>query len=234
MAYSLGLKFGYGLFETIYYNGHLEDFDRHMRRLNESLIKLNMSPVDCDEVLKNALLHLEPSGHNAIRISVYQDKDQVITYETRNHIQKESYDVKFSSIKRHSSQPLFQLKSTCHLSYFLEKQSLKDYDEALHFNEKGHLTEGIYTNVFFVKSGIFYTPAVDCGILPGIYREKVIETLKKLGIPIKIGYYNREDIESADEVFMTNALIKIMPVRRLEGQTFKEDLYTKLLIKEML
>ena len=79
MAYSPGLKFGYGLFETIYYKDKLEDFDRHMRRLNQSLSQLNMSPVDCDEVKKMALLHLKSSGHNAIRISVYQGEKESIT-----------------------------------------------------------------------------------------------------------------------------------------------------------
>jgi len=234
MEYSSGLKYGYGIFETLLYNDDLEDFDRHMERLNKSLLTLNMNPVDINEIYQKSMSKLKSNNHNAIRISVYQGDHQVITYETRLVEYKPFYRVRFSEIIRHSSEPLLQIKTSSHLSYYLEKKSLKAVDEAIHFNEKGHLTEGIYANIFFVKNGVFYTPAIDCGILPGIYRDKVAETLKNIGIPLKIGYYNREDIESADEVFMTNALIKIMPVRELEGQIFQENLYTKLLIKEML
>ena len=234
MEYSPGLKYGYGIFETLFFDGDLEDFDRHMKRLNQALLSLNMNPVDTNEIYNRSMSELKNSHHNAIRVSVYQGNHQVITYETRFTEYKPFYRVRFSEIIRHSSEPLLQIKTSSHLSYYLEKKSLETVDEAIHFNEKGHLTEGIYTNIFFVKDGVFYTPAIECGILPGIYRQKVVETLKNIGIPLKIGYYNREDIESADEVFMTNALIKIMPVRELEGQIFQENLYTKLLIKEML
>jgi len=234
MEYSPGLKYGYGIFETLFFNGDLEDFDRHMKRLNKALLSLNMNPVDTNEIYNRSMSELKNSHHNAIRVSVYQGNHQVITYETRFTEYKPFYRVRFSEIIRHSSEPLLQIKTSSHLSYYLEKKSLETVDEAIHFNEKGHLTEGIYTNIFFVKDGVFYTPAIECGILPGIYRQKVVETLKNIGIPLKIGYYNREDIESADEVFMTNALIKIMPVRELEGKIFQENLYTKLLIKEML
>ncbi len=237
MNYSEGLKFGYGVFETIAYSNVLEDFDLHMNRLQQALLSLKMSPVDENILYSEALSVLEKTKDNAIRISVYQDKDQFITYETRSTHQKKQYNVCFSEIKRHSSNPLLKIKSTAHLNYYLEKIEMtsKGYDEALHFNERDEVTEGIYTNLFFVKDQIVYTPDISCGLLEGIYRNRVIENLKKLGIPLKMGYYNKENIVSADEVFLTNSLIKIMPVFQIENNDYDSNNYiTQQLMEEML
>jgi 4-amino-4-deoxychorismate lyase len=237
MEYSKRLKFGYGVFETIKYDDDGVYVDEHMKRLNQSLISLNMKAVDIELVKKEALSKLQSSDDDAIRISVYEGSPQYITYETRKADNKPEYKVIYSDIRRHSSNTLLQIKSSCHLSYVIEKTTIKNkgYDEAIHFNEEGHLTEGVYTNLFFVKDEVVYTPDVSCGLLPGIYREKVIESIKKLGIPIKIGYYNKEDLVSADEVFLTNSLIGIMPVFELEDKHYnKENQVTQLLIKEML
>lgn len=237
MKYSKGLKFGYGVFETIGYNGELMYFDDHMTRLNAALAFLDLPTVVPEHIKEKALEYLKNTDHNGIRISIYADEPCEITYETRHTLSKSSYKVMYSDIGRHSSDSLLRIKSSCHLSYALEKKEvmLKGIDEALHFNEKGFLTEGIYTNVFFVKAGVIHTPAVDCGLLPGIYRKKVIEVSKKLGIPYKIGYYYKEDIEQADEVFLTNALIGIMPVFELGKKTYNENnSMTSLLKKEML
>lgn len=237
MKYSKGLKFGYGVFETIKYNGDLMYFDEHMTRLKQSLHALNMSPVNEQVIKEAALLKFKNTDDNAIRISVYEGLEPLVTYETRKSVDKAAYRVMYSDIKRHSSNPLFQIKSSCHLNYVLEKNDIrqKGYDEAIHFNENDHLTEGIYTNLFFVKDKMVYTPDVSCGLLPGIMRAKVIENIKKLGIPLKIGYYNKEDLDRADEVFLTNSLIGIMPVYELHEKNYdKENQVTRLLIKEML
>jgi len=236
MDFSKGLKFAYGVFETLYYDGTLEYFEEHMTRLNRSLRQLHMDQVEIGPIKEEALALLSQSKHKAIRISVYNDKGNHITYETRSIKNQKSYKVCFSDIKRHSSNPLLKIKTGAHLNNFLEKQAFleKGYDEALHFNEKGDLTEGIYTNLFFVKDGVIHTPHASCGLLEGIFRQKVIEHAKKIGIPVKIGYYNRESIQAAEEVFLTNSLIKIMPVFELDTFTYKDNIVTKQLMKEML
>ncbi|MBI9013461.1 MAG: aminotransferase class IV [Clostridiales bacterium] len=235
-----GLKFGYGLFETILYeNKELRHFDKHMARLKRSLEVLQMASIDEGNLEVNALKELRKTSDNAIRISCYKNGKKLrVTYETRLSQKKEFYRVGISSIKRHSEDVLLQHKSSCHLSNYIEKRSLVDstYDEAIHYNEKGQLTEGIYTNLFFVKNKELFTPDISCGLLPGITRNNVIELAKSLGIPVNIGYYSNEVIQSSDEVFLTNALIKIMPVESVESQVFslEKNTITQLLMKEML
>ncbi len=235
-----GLKFGYGLFETILYeNKELKHYDKHMARLKCSLKVFQMASIDEAIIKVNALKELEKTSDNAIRISCYKDgKKLQITYETRLSQRKEFYRVGISSIRRHSDDGLLQHKSSCHLNNYIEKRSLvgSDYDETIHFNEKGQLTEGIYTNLFLVKNKELFTPDISCGLLPGITRDSVIELAKLLGIPVNIGYYSNEVIQSADEIFLTNALINIVPVGSVESQVFslEKNTITQLLMKEML
>jgi len=235
-----GLKFGYGLFETILYEENsLINFDQHMSRLSKSLAVFHMPEIDKESIRKKALEVMSLTNNNALRISCYKEGNSLkITYETRLAIKKDHYHIKTSTMKRHSDNLLFQHKSSCHLNNYIEKVSIKEttIDETLHYNEKDYLTEGIYTNVFFVKDKVLYTPAIDCGLLPGITRANVIEAAKKLGIPMKVGYYSSEVIRSADEVFLTNALIKLVPVKIYDDISFdtKVNVITQLLMKEIL
>jgi len=191
-------------------------------------------------ILKDrALKCIKASNDNAIRISCYKAGDSMtITYETRLSKRLDSLCIATSDMIRHSNNTLLNHKSSCHLNNYIEKLSLIDsnIDELLHYNEKGHLTEGIYTNIFFVKDNVLHTPAIDCGILPGISRQIILETAKKLDIQVKIGYYSSSDISQADELFLSNALIKLVPVNRCDDIPFSMDNnnITQLLMKEIL
>lgn len=78
-----------------------------------------------------------------------------------------------------------------HQKKILEKDvALKNgYNEAVFLNTDENISEGTYTNVFFVKDNIIYTPLISCGILPGIMREKVIELINLLSLELKFGAY---------------------------------------------
>ena len=69
-----GLKFGYGLFETILYeNNELKHFDKHMDRLKRSLEVFQMASINEADIKVNALKELRKTNDNAIRISCYKD-----------------------------------------------------------------------------------------------------------------------------------------------------------------
>jgi para-aminobenzoate synthetase/4-amino-4-deoxychorismate lyase len=50
--------------------------------------------------------------------------------------------------------------------------------DALLINEGGHVTEGARTNLFIARDGVLLTPALACGLLPGILRGRLIEAAK--------------------------------------------------------
>ena len=84
------------------------------------------------------------------------------------------------------------------------------------------------------KDNIIYTPSISCGILPGIMRDKVIDLINKLSIKIEIDKFKIDDIFKADEIFITNSLMEIMPVWKLENKKINltNNIITKLLMKE--
>jgi 4-amino-4-deoxychorismate lyase len=94
--------------------------------------------------------------------------------------------------------------------------------------------EGTFTNIFFVKNSVIYTPSLECGLLPGIIREKVINLANDLSIEIRINAYSAQDLLKADEIFITNSLMEIMPVSGLENRIFalESNSVTKILMSE--
>ena len=84
--------------------------------------------------------------------------------------------------------------------------------ERVFLNTKGQICEGAVSNIFFVRKNKIYTPQMNCGLLPGILREYVLENFEvneTVIYPEELMYY--------DECFVTNSL---MPVRQLGNICF--------------
>ena len=90
--------------------------------------------------------------------------------------------------------------------------------EALRFNMKNHLAEGAISNVFLVADGRLLTPPVDDGLLAGITRSAVLEVAAEIGVPAEQRTLAIHDLLDADEVFLTNAIMEVMPVARVEAR----------------
>lgn len=80
-----------------------------------------------------------------------------------------------------------------------------------------HLAEGIVSNLFFVRNKVLYTPSVETGILPGITREMVLELAQTAGYKVEEGIYHWEQLQAADEIFLTNSVQELVPVTSLYG-----------------
>ena len=79
----------------------------------------------------------------------------------------------------------------------------KGYFDIIFTNKKGEVTEGAISNILIKKGSIYYTPPVHCGLLNGVFRRHLLESG---GIPVKEKVLRREDVLSADEVFMMNSV----------------------------
>ncbi len=107
------------------------------------------------------------------------------------------------------------VKSISCLNGVLAKiESLKmGADEALLLTERGHIAEGSVSNVFIVKNGVLYTPRLDGNQLPGVTRALVCRLARRLKIPLREQALKPAVLFSADEVFLTNALMNVMRVK---------------------
>ena len=122
-----------------------------------------------------------------------------------------------SPYRANERSPLVRHKATSYQANLLALAEARGRgaDEVYFLNSRGHLTEGAITNLFMVCGGAVHTPHERCGLLPGITREAVTELCAEEGIPLEEGEYEEAQFVFADEVFCTNSLRGIVPVRAI-------------------
>jgi branched-subunit amino acid aminotransferase/4-amino-4-deoxychorismate lyase len=112
------------------------------------------------------------------------------------------------------------MKSMNYLSFLLARKEAKALgaDEAILTNERGYICEGCTSNVFLVSERSLATPDEGSGCLTGITRQVVIDLALKLNIPVSQQYILPEDLFQADEVFITNSILELMPIREINSK----------------
>ena len=76
--------------------------------------------------------------------------------------------------------------------------------------------ECVVSNIFMVNNGSVVTPSLDTNILPGITRKTVLDICQNSGIPAREECFKIEALIKAEEVFITNSLMEIMSVSRID------------------
>lgn len=131
------------------------------------------------------------------------------------------------------------------LNYFSRLAALREANrrgagEALWFNVHNYLQSGSISNVFLVKDGVLLTPptpqelredkSVAAGVpypksnvLPGVTRSVVIELAERAGITFRPQAIDVNQLLDADELFLTNSIMGVMPVCRLERHAIGAD-----------
>jgi len=90
-------------------------------------------------------------------------------------------------------------------------------DEALLLDTEGYVAEGSGENVFLVRNGVIYTPALTSA-LDGITRETIIFLAEELGYEVKEKQITRDEVYIADEAFFTGTAAEVTPIREIDGR----------------
>ena len=108
-----------------------------------------------------------------------------------------------SNTRRNEFSPLCRIKSLNYLETILEREQAirQGYDEAVILNTQNHVCEGTISNLFWLKDHQLYTPNLACGLLPGIWREKMIAELAAAEIPI-----TQTQLQHAEKIMIGNSL----------------------------
>ncbi|HEV8607167.1 MAG TPA: aminotransferase class IV [Tepidisphaeraceae bacterium] len=130
------------------------------------------------------------------------------------------------------------------LNYFSRLSALRDATqrgagEALWFNVHNYLQSGSISNIFIVKDGVLITPPtredlLDPAIaervpyprsatLPGITRQVVLELAAGEHLPLERSAITIDRLLAADEAFLTNSVMGIMPLARAERSPIGDD-----------
>ena len=175
------LETDYSLIET-----GITDFEMHIERLRKSANALgfvwnsNVEKLCFDKSVVN-------------RIELFKDGHFEVT--TRPiPAPKENPKVKIAH-KVNSSNPFLYHKTSIRFA------APKDVFDEIGVNEKGEITEGTFTNIGVQLNGVIYTPPLECGLLNGITRQKL---LREGAIQEKILYPS--DLASAEKIFCFNSV----------------------------
>jgi branched-chain amino acid aminotransferase len=100
----------------------------------------------------------------------------------------------------------------------LESQQL-GYQEAILLNTNGLVAEATGENVFMVERNNILTPTLSSGALPGITRDSMIKIANDLGYSAGEKDFDRAELLTADEVFLSGTAAEVTPVREIDGRT---------------
>jgi branched-chain amino acid aminotransferase len=241
-----GFLYGYGLFETMRaYDGHIFRLDSHLTRLRCSAesIGLTHSILTTDEGKQSlkaacmATLEVNELKDARIRLTVSAGEGDMtpdpgtcssptilITAQNLVPLPPKKYETGFkaamSFLRRNSQSPLSRLKSTCYMENILARMAARaaGCDEAIFLNEQGHLAEGSSTNIFLVSNGELITPCFESGVLPGITRDAVLEIARTSNIKATERWVELNELIKAQEAFVTNSILELMPLVFVEGK----------------
>ncbi|MGC8609221.1 MAG: branched-chain amino acid transaminase [Thermoplasmata archaeon] len=114
----------------------------------------------------------------------------------------------------------------------IKEAKASGFDEAIMMDRDGYVAEGSAENIFIVKDGIIMTPSMDSSILEGITRDSLISISEKYGFKVKERKIHREELITADEVFICGTAAEVTPVKNIDGIKIgdgKEGKVTKIL-----
>ena len=232
--FNRGLLYGDGVFETLRaYSGRVFRLEHHLKRMHEGLQVLRIAPngeANGIERAINELLKLNNLSDAALRISVFRGDGEgpeppdglrssiLISAKPLNKYRAQDYETGFSahlvSMRRSSYSPLSRIKSLNYLDNILARLEAREHNaqEALLLNTLGWVAEGATSNIFIIKHKKLITPPVDAGILPGITRAAVLEIAGNVDLQTQEETFSPEELLRADESFLTNSLMEIMPL----------------------
>ena len=94
-------------------------------------------------------------------------------------------------------------------------------------DSNNHVIEGTRTNLFYVKNNSLYTASLAHSGIEGILRAIIISLPTKHECPVIEHTFTKDDLMSADEVFVSNSIIGIWPVREIAGNYFPVGIKTR-------
>lgn len=233
-----GFLYGDGIFETLRaYTGRIFRVAAHLDRLFASAASLSLTLPWDRQTLTRILeqsLRVNRCENAVLRLSISRgigppglDPDlcaePTITVLTRPFqgypakVYEEGLSIALVPVRKIRAEALDpRIKSANFLNNILAKIEAKKagVDEGILLNHAGFLAEGTVSNFFFVREGLLCTPSPAAGILEGVSRKVVLEIAEEEGIPLQAGLFLPQELEAADEIFLTNTTYEVVAVSR--------------------
>ena len=241
-----GLHYGDGLFETIEVVLGQPVFLRlHLARLktgcqtlkipypDEDLLldELKQVSTDCEQgVIK--LMLTRGSGGRGYRQPELLNPTRIIALhpfpDYPEHYKTQGIQARFCSTRLGLNPLLAGLKHNNRLEQVLARAEWQDeFQEGLMLNLDEHVIEGTMSNLFVIKEHGVYTPQINVSGVKGVMRQIIINIAEQNNIPLQEALLTKDFVLQADELFVSNSVIGIWPIRSLENSAYPVGLLTK-------
>jgi len=244
-----GFKYGDAIFDTIKVSHQKVIFwEDHYFRLMASMRMMRMKiPMEFtlefleQEILKTVAVQEQSSSYR-VRLNVYRKDGGLYTPKTNEiaylidvkpntYQTKETYSVDVFKDFYSYSGLLSTIKTNNRMVNTLASIYAKenDLDNCVLINEKKGVVEVANANIFILKGTVVKTPALTEGCIKGVVRGKVIEIISKNNeYTLEEAAISPFEIQKADEVFITNAIIGVQSVTNYKKKSFTTDFSNKI------
>ncbi|MAS68443.1 MAG: aminotransferase class IV [Flavobacteriaceae bacterium] len=251
-AQNRGLLYGDAVFETLRYSqGHIHFWEDHYFRLMATMriFRMDIPMTFTPEFLEQECIRLiqaqsENSAAWRIRLNVYRKDGGAYLPSTKNvgyfieakaldseyYLSVENYKVELFNDYYLQKSMLSNLKSNNKAlqviaSIFMQEQG---FDNGILVNDEKEVVEFLNGNLFIVEDGKLRTPPITSGCLDGIMRKQIIRIAKILDISCVEEPISPFDLQRVQELFMTNAIVGIQPVKSYRRTTYNKSISLKL------
>lgn len=244
-----GFQYGDGLFETaLLINGRVRFIDDHCQRLFVGCARLGIAPPERQTLLREIaqvtagaergvlkIIVTRGSGGRGYRPGSVMSSTRVVALHPFNQAPHGALRLRWCDIRLGRNARLAGIKHLNRLEQVLAQSEWQDgeVDEGLMLDTEGEVVCATSANVFVVRDGALVTPDLRfCGV-QGVMRAQVLKAATKLRLPVSEEPLWPHDLETASEVFITNAVRGIRSVASLDTLQWSETSVATRLAHEL-
>lgn len=239
---SSAMLYGRGVFTTVaIYKGRPFLWPEHWRRLLDHGARLNIDCSGCTEAgvgeAMRKLITVNNVGDGRARIILLarsgrdfwktkapgaKQTDLLIMTGEAQKVPAAGMTLAVSPYRINTFSPLTGIRSLNYLEQVLswEEAQAREFDEAVMLNERGEIAAATMANIFWVREGTVYTPALSTGAVAGVTRNTLLKLAEAESIPVVEGIYELGDLVEADEIFLTSANLGVALVTTFDFRQY--------------
>lgn len=231
----VGFLNGWGVFSTLRVSeGVLFAWERHWDRMVRDATRMHVPMPETPAQLLaglHALIDANDARNATLRVAIvrnhgglFQAPDlsrrfETIAFTTGLRAWGDSVRLTLKPDARHGANEFRGAKITAWANNLVWHEEAHDrgFDEVVLLDELGRVSECTSANIFAVFGNDVVTPSLDCGCLPGITREVLLDSIHLENVTIRQSHLLPSDLETADAVFITSSTRDVLPVASIEG-----------------
>jgi len=238
-----GLQYGDGLFETMAVrHGVIHLWESHWERLTYGCRQLSIT-LPNKKTIEDEINHICNNNKNqtqfVIKLIITRGEGERGYQFTSNHsatrilsahpwpnhsenYQTDGVAVRYCEMTLSENKALAGIKHLNRLEQVLARNEwdTNEYQEGLMLTTQGYVVDGIMSNVFAVLDNKIFTPDLSlCGVA-GVMRKTVIKIAKENNYLVYEKDFTKSELEMADELFLTNSLFGIWPIKVIAKTRF--------------